>query len=99
LEPGYVDPRGRVVELNKAFTQHDLASTQYLKEGVVTRNGIEGWQMELTANMQGHDLYIVTWIAAENGFGYILSTWGPSVLKNEIQSTADQMFSNFELIR
>jgi hypothetical protein len=77
----------------------DMSSCRFISEEAVSRNGVEGWQLEVAANLQGKELYILHWIVATNGFGYILNTWGHPLRKELIKQEANRMFSEFKPIK
>ncbi len=98
LEPGYVQPTARVVELSRATLRKAATSYRVVSEGEAVHNGLTGWQTETAATVQGRELYFVSWDLAANGFGYDLLVWGPSGLESEIRNQANEVFPNFELI-
>lgn len=96
LEAGYSDPLGRVVELVKTDIKAQMVSYQLISETTIPRNGLVGRQLEIEANFQGQNLYLVQWLSATNGWGYQLSMWGPRETKSLVKAEADRVFLNFE---
>ncbi len=98
LEPGYVNPTARVVELSRMTLRKAATTYRVLREEEEVHNGLKGWQTETAATVQGHELYFVEWDLAANGFGYQVTVWGPADSDSDIRNEANEVFPDFELI-
>jgi hypothetical protein len=97
VSPQDTQPMEGLVNSIKATMKRDTVSYQLIKESVVTRQGVTGWQMEMTASTQGHDSYYFDWVVVTNGFGYMLSAWARPESQPQLKTAVDQLFSDFEL--
>jgi hypothetical protein len=97
LSPQDLNPMDGLISSIKATMKRDAFAYHLIKEGNVTRRGIPGWQMEMTASTQGHNNYYIDWVAVTNGFGYMLSAWARTESESQLKADADELFSDFEL--
>jgi hypothetical protein len=97
VDPHFVDPRKRIVEIAKATLERSTTSYRLLNEMDVTYNNLAGRQLEVEAFYKGHDCYFVQWLLTTNGYAYQFTTWGPSNLQSQVKDEANRLAENFEL--
>lgn len=86
-------------EISQANVEKSATNTDVKWEKPMKVNGLPGHGHRMDALLKGSKFTYVAWVLAYEGHLYQLITWGPASAADKIESEAQRLFKNFEVLR